>query len=68
MKNTECFGERERKNDTSGGNYYCEKRKKNDTGRIKEIHSDHYLRCISYDKLDSSIRSNESIKDQMVSI
>ena len=31
MKNTECFGERERKNDTSGGNYYCEKRKKNDS-------------------------------------
>ena len=47
----------------SGRNY--EKRKKNDTGRIKEIHSDHYLRCISYDKLDSSIRSNESIKDQI---
>ena len=50
----------------SGRNY--EKRKKNDTGRSKEIHSDHYLRCISYDKPDSSICSNESIKDQMVSI
>lgn len=37
----------------SGRNY---ENVKNDTGRIKEIHSDHYLRCISYDKLDSSIR------------
>ena len=31
MKNTECFGERERKNDTSGGSYYYEKRKETDS-------------------------------------